>query len=88
MAAAPLVPAETPLRAPTSPLLHEDFGPLAHRLWVLSDEHGRVIAGAGFYGQPGRSLELCEHGAEPGLHLLLLCDPANPAHWRQYVSRR
>jgi|GEM_PF-2991080 len=88
MAGAALVPCETPLLAPTSLLLSDDFGPLAHRLWVSSDQAGRVIVGAGFYGQPGRSLELCAAGAEPGLHLLMLSDPANPAHWRLYVSHQ
>ncbi|HVI51124.1 MAG TPA: HNH endonuclease [Candidatus Sulfotelmatobacter sp.] len=71
----------TPLCAPTSILLPGGFGPLTHRLWVLSDENGRVIGGASFYGHPGRSLELCESGAESGLHLLLLADPVDPARW-------
>lgn len=87
MDGAPVVTAPTPLLAPTSILLHEDFRPFCHRLWVVSDVGGRVIGGASFYGHPGRSLELCQGGAEPGVRLLLAADPAAPGHWQLFLGR-
>ncbi|OIR06151.1 hypothetical protein GALL_116230 [mine drainage metagenome] len=79
--------AATPLTAPATPLNAGDFGPLAHRLWGISDAAGRVVAGASLYGQPGISLELCPAGAAPERHLLLLADPRRPAHWAELAPR-